>query len=691
MKKANLLLIITTLVLCALVAFSSCTGTGEETTADPDPSENTSAEAPETSAEESTDEATAAPEETAAETEATTEATHTHSFGAWTVVKAATCTEGGSEERVCSCGEKETRNTEAVGHKDGEWITDLAATCTETGSMHQACSVCGEALRTDTLPALGHKDGEWIVDKEATADADGSRHQVCSECGVTLKTEVIASKPHTPGKWIVDKDSTCTEEGERHQVCSECGATLKTESIPTKDHTEVKDAAVAATCTKEGLTEGKHCSVCKFVIKAQEKIKATGHKDGEWIVDKEPTVDAEGSRHLACANCGETIREEKLAKLEPGKADYTVCVVDGYGAPAKDIVVSFMQGNSEAAKVSTDSLGNANATLALGEYSIVLESSDAYYLPEKTYKVTEAVRSIRIEVIRYSNELEMAYPDEVNGVHVVSVGSVRVPVAKDEMRYFFFSPTEGGMYRVYTDSDKVEVGYYGASYFVSESNMGSIVENGVLELKVLHSQVGNKMVIGLRSDSSAATECTLTIVKHSDIEVQLVELPWEQYKPAKTPEKFVAPEGNLTPVQITVTLPAGGAVSEIPVVYNETDGYYHLNSAEGPVLYVKLNVNTIFQDSLQTIANVSNIGRYLYDDQGNFLKKESYNDAILAYCAAADDKYGIIPLDADLIYILKSAGEGGWYDMTSPNSIFKDDNVVVMPFNGWLFACCYYN
>ena len=27
---------------------------------------------------------------------------------------------------------------------------------------------------------------------------------------------------------------------------------------------EVKDAAVASTCTKQGLTEGSHCSVCKM-------------------------------------------------------------------------------------------------------------------------------------------------------------------------------------------------------------------------------------------------------------------------------------------------------------------------------------------------------------------------------------------------------------------------------------------
>ncbi len=49
--------------------------------------------------------------------------------------------------------------------------------------------------------------------------------------------------------------------------------------IPTVGHTETVDAAVAATCAKPGLTEGKHCSVCGYVIVAQNEIPALAHKE----------------------------------------------------------------------------------------------------------------------------------------------------------------------------------------------------------------------------------------------------------------------------------------------------------------------------------------------------------------------------------------------------------------------------
>ena len=76
-------------------------------------------------------------------------------------------------------------------------------------------------------------------------------------------------------------EATCTEPGKTEgKHCSVCNTVLvKQDTIPASGHTEVTDAAVEATCIKTGLTEGKHCSVCNTVLVEQTTIQAKGHTE----------------------------------------------------------------------------------------------------------------------------------------------------------------------------------------------------------------------------------------------------------------------------------------------------------------------------------------------------------------------------------------------------------------------------
>ena len=115
---------------------------------------------------------------------------HTHTWGDWQTVKAATCTEAGSEQRICAgCGASETRVTNALGHNFGNFVTTKEATCTETGEQKKTCSRCN-AVETSVINALGHNWDNGVVTKEATAEEEGIKTYTCQRCHVT-KTEKI--------------------------------------------------------------------------------------------------------------------------------------------------------------------------------------------------------------------------------------------------------------------------------------------------------------------------------------------------------------------------------------------------------------------------------------------------------------------------------------------------------------------
>ena len=238
--------------------------------------------------------------------------------------KAATCTETGlTEDKHCSvCGEVLVAQQviPAKGHGYKEVVT--APDCVSGGYTTYTCA-CGDTYVGDYTEALGHTPKAAVKENEVanSCTKPGSYDEViyCIVCDAELSRTPVAVDPagHTPGEAKQENytDSTCSAEGGYDLVvrCSECTAVISSQAevVAKKTHTEEIIPAVAATCSGNGKTEGKKCSVCGEILKAQEEIPATGHVN---TTEKVTTIDATcttaGSKttKVTCA-CGYVVSE----------------------------------------------------------------------------------------------------------------------------------------------------------------------------------------------------------------------------------------------------------------------------------------------------------------------------------------------------------------------------------------------
>ena len=95
------------------------------------------------------------------------------------------------------------------------------------------------------------------------------------------RLEALSAEGHTPGE-----PATCTKP----QLCMVCGAVL--ENALGHDYAS---EVTAPTCTAMGYTTYT-CTGCSDSYQG-DYTDAAGHAPSDWIIDKEPTTDSEGSKH----------------------------------------------------------------------------------------------------------------------------------------------------------------------------------------------------------------------------------------------------------------------------------------------------------------------------------------------------------------------------------------------------------
>ena len=234
------------------------------------------------------------------------EATDIHSY-VETITTPATCSKEGVKTFTCSiCGDSYTRSIAMTEHTP---VVDkaVAPTCTNAGLAEGShCSVCGYVITEQAVvQATGHSYNAVVT--AATCKDKGYTTHTCTVCGDSYKDTVTQTTDEHDYKSTITTLATCSKEGVETFTCTICGDKY-TKSIAMIEHTPVADKAVAPTCTKAGLTEGSHCSVCGYVITEQAVVLAKSHSYTASVT-KDSSCSQAGIKTYTCTICGDKYTE----------------------------------------------------------------------------------------------------------------------------------------------------------------------------------------------------------------------------------------------------------------------------------------------------------------------------------------------------------------------------------------------
>ena len=240
-----------------------------------------------------------------------------HSFGDWVVIKAATETEEGIQEKTCLvCGTTEQKTIVSLNHTHKYNTTQyVAPTCEEVGYTIYKCD-CGESYNDKEVEALGHVLETVKQGKEATCIETGYTSETkCIRCGKVNESEEITKLPHNEVV-LEAKEATCDEAGlTEGKQCKDCGIiTVSQTTVAPHAHKVIDTAAIAPTCTTNGSTAGKVCTICYWFTVKPEILPATGHIE-EVLEEVLPTCTEKGKTEgIKCSICNVIlIAQEEIA------------------------------------------------------------------------------------------------------------------------------------------------------------------------------------------------------------------------------------------------------------------------------------------------------------------------------------------------------------------------------------------
>ena len=383
-----------------------------------------------------------------------------------------------------------------------------------------------------------------------------------------------------------------------------------------------------------------------------------------------------------------------------GEEGYTVYVKDAFGNPyTSGIIVKFMDGDKQVAMQAVNDKGIATKTLESGTYSIALNftDTDAQYHYDTELEVNPEETEVDVilsMMVNKSNVEKITVGSKELDAYYINSGCTYAELKENSRNYFLFAPTQAGNYEFsICDGANATVGYYGAPHFVQENNSAEVKDNK-FTINVKADMIGTNgtgtsvYVLGVDA-AKDVKNCVIGINRLGDPIKTIEDEPWTIYKKTVELKNYTLPS-NLSIKEFDLT----ASTDEYKLVLNEDDGFYHLNNANGPIVLVRLAKDCKYIACFKTMLDRSGVSKYFFDEDENFIKRESYSECLLEYIEFVDEDNGVYPLTEDLKYIIQQRGDyANWWNIESNGYMFKDDSGAnltnINSEIAWLFMCCY--
>lgn len=517
---------------------------------------------------------------------------------------------------------------------------------------------------------------------EATTDASGVAK-------VTLKSGSYTVAITAPNGYKVQGEVTVTADAP-NATASLVSTTAKQVTYTVKVTDESGNAIKGATVIVGNSLATTNTSGSASVTLAEGTYDVTVSANG-YVT---------GSGKVTKTSTSVTVKLKKNTASQTGTT-YTINVVDYKGAAQKNLTVVFKSNGTPVATATTDSSGKATASLTKGTYDIAIAFAGGNSGFDSTNaQVTASKTSTTIMV----GPKAAAYDEEVyfdaTGAYELSLGGNYVEVPSDDQTkkdvlgnyvnsggnaFFIFETDTSGTYKFTVSNTTAKISYWGIStvYVFDSTSLCTTTSTSVsVNLKPSNIPDGGKatVIIGIKGVSS----CVIAVERTGNAVLDEGDVAYTTYTAKKAPTKQSLGLSLSSMAYVDIT-----SSTTFKVVY-DSNGYGHLGSVDGPMLYINLDANDRFGLSFLTMygedgtdSGTTSLRKTFYNADGTLNKKEDYTDCIRKYILNRDAVTGLYPLTEDLEYMLKNGGDGAdWWNLSSNVSGLSEANA-------WMFACCY--